>query len=459
MSDYPTHKPKELIRWLSLFMAVGLAIQSGSAAATAQSDTSPPVAPAVSAAPDAEPPPVGLAVSSYASDYSVSLTEAQRRLDRIQPLQEILASIRDLESARLAGWGIDHGSSFGGWVWLTGDDPPDAAAAAVADAHADVRIRTGADHSHAELLAAHQRLFRNGAVGRVNDGPASSVAAMVTFTGINMAANAVRVGIDPALAASVPGGLTDTGPATVTDETFQTKAAEVTEQLRGHINVNYVVEDGRGLSIHAGFMGGETIGGCTSGFVAKQPSTHLYGIVTAAHCTKTPQQSLSMHGVRLSPVTRQHGPYVDAMFLSVPTGSSHRLFDDFVCADGRVCDVTNTYTRDQNMMNSYICHYGRRSRHSCGTVEDISYRPSHDDACARRCGYTFVLVRGPLLKACYGDSGGPWYSGGFAYGIHGGGSDGADCVSTGKTAYFSTISRVEEWLGVVIQVGGTVTVP
>ena len=40
--------------------------------------------------------------SFYARDYSVSLDEAQRRLDRIQPLQEILASIRDLEG-RSAG--------------------------------------------------------------------------------------------------------------------------------------------------------------------------------------------------------------------------------------------------------------------------------------------------------------------------------------------------------------------
>ena len=450
MSDSQTHKPKRLIRWLSLLAVAGLvaallSVQPGAAGA--------------SAAPDPGPPPVDLAVTSYASDYSVSLTEAQRRLDRIQPIQEILASIRDLEDARLAGWGIDHGSNFGGWVWLTGDAAPGAAAAAVADAHADVSIRTGADHSLAELLKAQQGLFRNGAVGRVNDGPASGVAAMVTFTGIDMAANAVRIGIDPALAAVVPGGLTDTGPVAVTDEAFRAKAAQVTEQLRGRINVNYVVEDGRGLSVGAFFMGGEAIGPCTSGFAAKQPSTHLYGIVTAAHCTDTSQQSLSMHGVTLSPVTRQHGPYVDAQFLSIPTGSSHRLLDDFVCASGRACDVTHIYTRDHNMMNSYICHYGKNSGHSCGTVDDISYRPSHPRACAKRCGYTFVRVRGPLLRVCRGDSGGPWYSGGFAYGILGGGNDLTDCVSTGKFAYFSTISRVEEWLGVVIQIGGPVTVP
>lgn len=58
MSEHPTHKPKASIRWLNLLMAVALAIHSGGAAATAQPDASPPVAPAVSAAPDTEPLPV-----------------------------------------------------------------------------------------------------------------------------------------------------------------------------------------------------------------------------------------------------------------------------------------------------------------------------------------------------------------------------------------------------------------
>ena len=445
MSDSQTHKPKRLIRWLGLFAVAGLAaallsVQPGAVGAVA--------------APDPGSPPVDLAVTSYASDYSVSLTEAQRRLDRIQPLQEILASIRDLESARLAGWGIDHTASFGGWVWLTGDAAPGAAAAAVANAHADVRIRTGADYSLAKLLAAQQGLFRNGAVGQVNDGPASGVAAMVTFTGIDMAANAVRIGIDPALAVVVPGGLTDTGPATVTDEAFRAKAAEVTEQLRGHVNVNYVVEDGRGLSLFADFRGGQEIGGCTAGFTAQQRGTSVYGVITAAHCIG----SFRMNGVRLSPVTRAWGPYVDARFLSVPTGSSHRLLRDFICTDGRTCNVTGDISKAR-MMGDYICHYGKRTRESCGTVIDINYFTTASGICEYSCSNTFVRVHGPLLRGCQGDSGGPWYDGSIAYGILNGGSDATDCVSVGKYLFFSDIRSVENELGVDILTRGHVTVP
>lgn len=276
MSSQQMSKPSRPIGTLRRLAAAAVAaalLAQPAAAASAPPDAQPP-APTASS-PTAAEPPVNLAVSSYAADYSVSLTEAQRRLDRNQPIQEILASIRDLEAARLAGWGIDHGSSFVGWVWLTGDDPPGVAAARVADAHADVEIHTGADHTYAELQVAQDRLFRNGTTGRVNDGPASSIARMVTFTDIDMDANAVSIGIDPALASVVPGGLTDTGSVTVIDEAFLAKAAEVAELLADTISVNYVVEDGRGLSADSTFIGDQGMEGAhtfTSGFTARQPN-------------------------------------------------------------------------------------------------------------------------------------------------------------------------------------------
>ncbi len=63
-------------------------------------------------------------VEAYARDYSVSYEQAQRRLDRVNALQEIMAEVRGLEASRLAGWGIDHADRFMAWIWLTGDDPP-----------------------------------------------------------------------------------------------------------------------------------------------------------------------------------------------------------------------------------------------------------------------------------------------------------------------------------------------
>ena len=86
--------PRRRLRWLAVAaIAAVSATVSNAATAGAQDDTAEPV---------------DIAVTSYASDYSVTHEEAQRRLDRIQPLQDILAEIRSHETARLAGWGIDH---------------------------------------------------------------------------------------------------------------------------------------------------------------------------------------------------------------------------------------------------------------------------------------------------------------------------------------------------------------
>ena len=80
----------------------------------------------------------------YAADYSVSPEVAARRLDRIQPLHELMAAIREAEAERVAGWGIDHSPTFTGWVLLTGTEAPTAVSAATGEANADLEIRTGA---------------------------------------------------------------------------------------------------------------------------------------------------------------------------------------------------------------------------------------------------------------------------------------------------------------------------
>ena len=78
------------------------------------------------------------AVAMYAADYSVSPEEAARRLDRIQPLHELMASVREAEAERVAGWGIDHSPTFTGWVLLSGTEAPTAVSATTAEANADL---------------------------------------------------------------------------------------------------------------------------------------------------------------------------------------------------------------------------------------------------------------------------------------------------------------------------------
>ena len=139
-------------------------------------------------------------VASYASDYSVTIIEAQRRLERIPQLQQVLASLHEIEADRLAGWGIDHHGKMTAWVWLNGDEAPRPQASALADAHADVEIRTGAAFTFAELVAAQNRFGFGEAVGAIGntgatDGGQRLFSDVITHTGIDLSANALEIGV------------------------------------------------------------------------------------------------------------------------------------------------------------------------------------------------------------------------------------------------------------------------
>lgn len=447
----PLHRPRpSRLRWLAVAaVTAAAAIASSAATAGAQTDTQEPV---------------DVAVASYASDYSVTHTEAQRRLDRIHPLQDILTEIRSHETARLAGWGIDHTGTFTGWVWLIGNLPPSTAASRIANAHTDVEIRIGATHTLAELLEAEAGLFRAvGPTGHVTGGPETlaNIERMVTFTGIDMGGNAVRIGIDPGLATAVPGGLTDPGPVAVTDEEFQAKVIEVTKGLQDSVEVRFTVVDGRGRTPVESFAGGDEMGECTSGFAARESGNGAYGMITAGHCGAdgpNDSASQSMHGVPLPFVNGWVGTRADAQFHKIPTGASHVLLDDYRCSSSypvAYCDVSGDRARS-DMLNSYVCHAGKNSGVSCGKVTDINYRPRQgrvcylEDGTLGTCKNVFVEATGNSLKSCRGDSGAPFYWSGIAYGIAMSGTTSDDCNNTGDAVQFSAIREVEDFLDVNI---------
>jgi hypothetical protein len=386
--------------WVILLCAAGLFAFGATIAGTVYEDEDKPSelidrSPSVAA--------VDMVVESYALEYSVSQAEASRRLGRIEAIQEALASIRGLETARVAGWGINHRGSFGGWVLLTGNEPASAAAAAIADANSDVKIRTGAQHSYAELQTAQRSLSEElfaaqhptagtGAVGDTGGGTQSApgtpgepgapgdtggggigagVADVVTFLETDMAGNAVRVGIDPGLALEI-------GPlGTVSELTFEQGAAIVAELLQDHIEVPLTVADGRGLALAATFQGGETASPCTSGFTARRARSggYDYGVIIAGHCNfHGPDDTLSvnMKHVVLPFVYGWLSATADAQFhrIPIPSSGSHYVADDYLCRlagsyPNPSCDVTGTTPRAE-MPGDYVCHTGRNSGISCG---------------------------------------------------------------------------------------------
>ncbi len=392
-----------------------------------------------------------LVAEFYARDYSVTVGEAGRRLSRIAMLQEVMGSIRVLEGSRVAGWGIDHGEDFGAWVWLAGDEQPGVEASRVAASHDDVEIRTGATHTYQELQAAQDRIDP----ALITDDPEvrSKIAAMVVYTGVDMAANSVTVGVDSGSGSGRSRRDAASGMGSDVYEGFTAVASLLGEMLQEHTGVGVEIADASGFSSTASFRSGEAMYSCTAGFAAKQVGGP-YGILTAGHC----DDYQIMHGLWLPFVVGRAGTRADAQFHRIPFGSSHQLTNDYKCGAnaGSVCEVTGTVKR-VDMMGEYVCHTGRSSGVSCGEITDITHTLWRGQACrdedgnGTKCKPVFVKAHGPELKACKGDSGSPIYNAdGMAYGISKGSNKGTRCDNKGANMYFSAIDEVEDFLDVKV---------
>ena len=437
---------------------------------------------------EASSEPVDPATASYASEYSVSEAEAERRLARLDAITDVLRSIRGIESGRVAGWGIDHGGTLTGWVWLTGSGEPGSGASALADAHTDVEIRRGAVYSLQQLLDAQDGFGDGssvGAVGRVTEVPDATTdySDVVTFTEVDMTANALHIGIDPALAsATAPGTTGSTGAiggqpmdnphligpgvgtrASATDAELRTAIARLTTEFAGHIPVAYEVVDGRNIVSDVMFDGGRAMSRCTSGFAARHEGTGYYGLITAGHCDGT----IRMHGVSLPWVYGYASVTADAEFRRIPSGSGHELRSQFAYGDQEPLTIRMVRSKAsrQDMHGRFVCHQGGVSGVSCGTVTNIHHRPTKDGACrlssngdSTTCHNVFVRVYGSSLEACAGDSGGPWFSSSKAYGIHKSSQRTGSCSDVGTYATFSAIDEIEEFLDAEILINKNVII-
>lgn len=122
----------------------------------------------------------------YAKSNNVSVDEAKRRLIRESTLADDIQRLVKMEQERVAGWGINHGKRFFGWVMLKGGHPATSESQAYADGIEDVELVSGAVHTLKELEVAHDKLF--------NDPTASGETfAGITGSNIDFKKNAIEI--------------------------------------------------------------------------------------------------------------------------------------------------------------------------------------------------------------------------------------------------------------------------
>lgn len=420
-------------------------------------------------------------VASYAAEYSVTLVEAQQRLERIPELQEIVEALHASESERLAGWGIDHHGSMTAWVWLTGAEPPTSAALAIANLHDDVQIRTGAQVTFAALASAQDQFGLGVGIGAVGStgavgGNRIDLSNMITHTAVDLSANALEIGIEVTAASPRPSGALDPaddqapiGPLGNTDDVNNSDAtlAYVMQLIAPHVSVPFNVIEADFVEDHAAFEGGRrmTNGGavCTSGFTAYHSGDNRYGLITAGHCD---QSTWTTQGVTLDFKVRAYNASNDAAFYMIPQGQGHSVTNRVRCSDNsgttQTCPINSVGPGRLFMQGHYVCHMGTNSGVSCGTVDNVRYKPNPPRGCdgnGTECRPVFIRASGPDMRACSGDSGGPVYSYSAAYGIHKGGPRNNPCNRDNSYIVFSGIRRVQNVLGVAVVTNWPSSVP
>ncbi|GIJ58472.1 S1 family peptidase [Virgisporangium aurantiacum] len=163
--------------------------------------------------------------------------------------------------------------------------------------------------------------------------------------------------------------------------------------------------------------GGKRLSECTSGFTVQHNTSGAKGFITAGHCG--PNQVYYETATHAYHTTYQSGlwdGHHDVQWHTVPTGGN--VYPRFYASsDTTPRDLTGSRGRDQQQVGDYVCHRGRITKYSCGTLEDKAYAPTY--GCnVGRCANTWMFVQGSQL-ACYGgDSGGPWFVGNIAVGVH-----------------------------------------
>ncbi|MFV0920840.1 hypothetical protein ACR720_00395 [Sphingomonas parapaucimobilis] len=341
------------------------------------------------------------ALALDAAEYATLSGQAPMAAARELAVQEASVPLTDALKAefadRLAGLSVGH-APFHIDILLTGDVPVADRVVQVAGSPVLVRFRTGAYATHHQLviaLALHQTEIRASLTQPPGIGVDPRIGALVVLVARADAeadpGDALRDRI--ARIAGVP----------VRIATLDTSDSDLAD-LQG------------GARLTGIDPGNSRRYACTSGFVVRRGSDSA--IVTAAHCPDDLVWTDAERRQHPLPFLGQWGwGYQDVQVNGSPAPLLPAIWSDTTKTISR--RITGQRTRDQTRAGDIVCHRGERTGYSCAEVWIPDFAPA-GDLCGGGCTPTWVAVRGPSCRS--GDSGGPVFLGGIAYGIVKGGS-------------------------------------
>ena len=343
----------------------------------------------------------------YAAQFGVAPDEALRRLREQQASVAATDAIAAQFAERLAGISVEHTPNFRIVVLLTGDDPiANRSAAGV-----PIVFKVGARATHAQAIMA----LRKHLIDLHTDLPNARGAGYDQRTGqvvlLVISADAQRYGI----------------------EAIRARA----EQVSGvpvRVVVNELIE--QNLSVDGGgrVEGVNSITGrrnvCTTAFVVTNGESNA--ITTAAHCPNDlTYQDLDGTTAALPMIGSWGAGYQDVQVNGSPNSPEPLFYSNR--GAGALRRLVSWRNVAGTRAGDFVCHYGESSGYSCSTVELTDYAPP-GALCGGPCSPTWVTVRGP--SCIPGDSGGPVFSGGIAFGI----AKGVNRTSDGRCLFYYYMS-------------------
>ncbi len=343
----------------------------------------------------------------YAAQFGVTPEEALRRLKAQQASVAITDAIAREFADRLAGMSIEHRPEYRILVLLTGTEP-------VADRSAGgvpIVFRTGARATHVEAIQA----LRKHLIDLRSDLPNARGAGYDQRTGevvlLVTRADADRYGMDA----------------------IRTRAEQVggvpVRVVINELNESNMAVDGGGR-----VEGLNTLTNrrnlCTTAFVVT--NGEATAITTAAHCPDN-LTYVDRDGstVDLPMIGSWGAGYQDVQINGSPNSPEPLFYSNRGAGTLRRLETWRNVASTR--AGDFVCHYGESSGYSCATVELTDYAPP-GDLCGGPCSPTWVTVKGPGCVP--GDSGGPVFSGGVAFGI----AKGVNRASSGQCLFYYYMS-------------------
>lgn len=332
--------------------------------------------------------------ASYARDYDVDVEEAAERLVAQAEYGELVERLATTFPDTFAGSDIDHGHGYALLLYFTADQDAEAVNQEIAAgpelSRPQVRIDTAA------LLNSRDSTVLVEAI----EIP-SSLDGLVDGLSYNPATNNIE--FDVLSSAAIDS----------TEAMLNAQTADAAKNLNRP--VPGIVVRGKETGASDGHSGGLHLTSCTSGFAVKVGSTE--GLSTAGHCgnTQSYKNYSSSNWYALTYKAEKRNATADVQWHTTNIGVYPRFI---ASSESTYRTVTGKVTR-ANQNGDYICHRGKATGYSCGTVQSNAYKLTYSNACnGVTCSATWVRTTGSSLECYPGDSGGVVFNSGLAYGLY-----------------------------------------